>query len=115
MKFQKIVGFGDSWMYGDELMDPEYAAQHPEGHYSDEQNFSYRLRHCFLGQLGEHYDVPTENFGIPGGSLGSTMWTFQWWLDHETRKPEPPAVAQQRALSWRSVIVTMMLLKEAWI
>ena len=33
--------------------------------------------------LGIHYGVPTENFGIPGGSLGSTMWTFQWWLDHE--------------------------------
>ena len=83
MQFQKIVGFGDSWMYGDELMDPVYQAQAPNGHYSDEQNFDYRLRHCFLGQLGHHYGVPVENFGIPGGSLGSTMWTFQWWLDHE--------------------------------
>ena len=79
MQFKKIVGFGDSWMYGDELMDPEYAKQTPDGHYSDEQNFPYRLKHCFLGQLGTHYGVPIENFGIPGGSLGSTMWTFQWW------------------------------------
>ena len=23
MTFKKIVGFGDSWMYGDELLDPE--------------------------------------------------------------------------------------------
>ena len=84
MQFKKIVGFGDSWMYGDELIDPEYLKQDPNGHYSDEQNFDYRLRHCFLGQLGKHYSVPIENFGIPGGSLGSTMWTFQWWLDHET-------------------------------
>lgn len=84
MQFKKIVGFGDSWMYGDELMDPEYLKQAPGGHYSDTQNDAYRLKHCFLGQLGEHYNVPTENFGIPGGSLGSTMWTFQWWLDHET-------------------------------
>lgn len=84
MHFKKIVGFGDSWMYGDELMDPAYLAQCPDGHYSDEQNFPYRLKHCFLGQLGEHYGVPIENFGIPGGSLGSTMWTFQWWLDNET-------------------------------
>lgn len=83
MHFQKIVGFGDSWMYGDELMDPQYLATHPGGHYSDEQNTDYRLTHCFLGQLGRHYGVPIENFGIPGGSLGSTMWTFQWWLDHE--------------------------------
>ena len=84
MHFKKIVGFGDSWMYGDELIDPEYIQQCPDGHYSDEQNFPYRLKHCFLGQLGQHYNVPIENFGIPGGSLGSTMWTFQWWLDHET-------------------------------
>ena len=83
MQFKKIVGFGDSWMYGDELMDPEYVALHPEGHYSDDQNFPYRLKQCFLGQLGEHYGVPIENFGVPGGSLTSTMWTFQWWMDHE--------------------------------
>lgn len=84
MQFKKIVGFGDSWMYGDELMDPDYAAKHPDGHYSDDQNFPYRLKHCFLGQLGTHYNVPIENFGVPGGSLTSTMWTFQWWLDNET-------------------------------
>jgi hypothetical protein len=84
MHFKKIVGFGDSWMYGDELMDPGYAKQNPSGHYSDDQNLDYRLKHCFLGQLGQHYGVPIENFGIPGGSLTSTMWTFQWWLDHET-------------------------------
>lgn len=84
MKFQKIVGFGDSWMFGDELMDPEYLSKNPNGHYSDDQNLNYRLKHCFLGQLGQHYGVPIENFGIPGGSLTSTMWTFQWWLDHET-------------------------------
>ena len=84
MQFKKIVGFGDSWMYGDELMDPEYVKHSPNGHYSDDQNFPYRLKHCFLGQLGEHYGVPTENFGVPGGSLMSTMWTFQWWMDHET-------------------------------
>ena len=23
MTFKKIVGFGDSWMHGDELLDPE--------------------------------------------------------------------------------------------
>jgi len=84
MQFKKIVGFGDSWMYGDELLDPHYAQQNPQGHYSDSQNAHYRLKNCFLGQLGKHYNVPTENFGIPGGSLTSTMWTFQWWLDHET-------------------------------
>src|SRR5688572_6985631 len=32
----------------------------------------------------------------------------------EPRKPAPPDVAHDRALPWRSVIVTMVLLKDAW-
>jgi len=83
MTFKKIVGFGDSWMYGDELLDPELAKQDPEAHPCWVQNVSYRESHCFLGLLGQHYSVPTENFGIPGGSLQSTIWTYLWWLDHE--------------------------------
>jgi len=84
MKFKKIVGFGDSWTYGDELVDPELLKSRPDAHFSWVENTEYRQRNCFLGQLGAHYNVPTENFGIPGGSLTSTMWTYQWWLDHET-------------------------------
>ena len=86
MKIQKIVGFGDSWMFGDELLDPTLAAQSSDAHCCWEQNTLYRESHCFLGLLGTHYGVPTENFGIPGGSLDSTQWTYLWWLDHE---PEP--------------------------
>jgi len=84
MKFKKIVGFGDSWMYGDELLDPELSKLIPEAHSCYTQNTEYRESHCFLGLLGTHYNVPTENFGIPGGSLTSTQWSFQWWMDHET-------------------------------
>src|SRR6187455_1510982 len=32
----------------------------------------------------------------------------------EPRKPAPPDVAHDSALPWRSVMVTMVLLKEAW-
>jgi hypothetical protein len=35
-------------------------------------------------------------------------------LLREPRKPEPPAVAHASALPWRSVIVMMVLLKDAW-
>ena len=28
MTFKKIVGFGDSWMFGDELLDPELQQKH---------------------------------------------------------------------------------------
>ena len=86
MTFKKIVGFGDSWMYGDELLDPELIRQSPNAHTCWYQNDQYRTTHNFLGLLGQHYSVPIENFGIPGGSMQSSIWTFQWWLDHE---PDP--------------------------
>jgi hypothetical protein len=86
MKIQKIVGFGDSWMFGDELLDPALAQQDHEAHCCWIQNIEYRETHCFLGLLGAHYGLPTENFGIPGGSLRSTIWTYLWWIQNE---PEP--------------------------
>ena len=88
MTFKKIVGFGDSWMYGDELLDPELIRQHSDAHACWYQNDQYRTYHNFLGLLGRHYDVPVENFGIPGGSMQSSIWTFQWWLDHEPNPEE---------------------------
>lgn len=85
MTFTKLVGFGDSWMHGDELLDPDLVAREPQAHPCWEQNTAYREQHCFLGRLGQHYGVPTVNFGIPGGSLRSTIWTYLWWLEHEPR------------------------------
>jgi len=76
MKFKKIVGFGDSWIYGHDLRDPD--STDPTDHKV------YREANCFLGQLGAHYNVPVENFGISGGSLQSTIWTGLWWLENET-------------------------------
>lgn len=84
MKFKKIVGFGDSWMYGDELLDPVLAAQEKDSHACWVQNTDYREGNCFLGLLGQHYQVPTVNFGVPGGSLQSTIWTYLSWLQSET-------------------------------
>lgn len=86
MKFDKIVGFGDSWIYGDELLDPDILARDASAHACWHQNDGYRESHCFLGLLGKHYGVPAVNFGIPGGSLQSTIWTFLWWLQ---REPNP--------------------------
>ena len=82
MKYKKIVGFGDSWIWGDELLDPSLLHV-PNAHPSLIENNFYRQQHCFLGQLSQHYQIPYENFGIPGGSLQSTMWTYLWWLEHE--------------------------------
>ena len=96
--FKKIVGFGDSWMYGDELTEPNITATNP--HEVGLQHRAYRERNCFLGQLGQHYNVPTENFGIMGGSLQSAIWTFLWWLDHEPN-PEDCLVLHAVTNSYR--------------
>jgi hypothetical protein len=32
--------------------------------------------------------MPTENFGIAGGSMQSSIWTFLWWLEHEPNPEE---------------------------
>jgi hypothetical protein len=86
MKFKKIVGFGDSWVWGDELIDPALQ-QDPDAHSVMHENTVYRESHCFLGLIGQHYGVPVENFGIPGGSMQSSMWTYLWWLEHEQLDP----------------------------
>lgn len=83
MKFDRIVGFGDSWMWGDELLDPKLASL-PNAHPILDSNTPYREAHCFLGLLGQYYDVPVQNFGIPGGSLQSSIWCYLWWLNHCT-------------------------------
>jgi hypothetical protein len=84
--FKKIVGFGDSWMYGDELVEPHITSTNP--HEIGLQHTQYREHNCFLGQLGQYYQVPTENFGIMGGILQSAIWTFLYWLDQEPHPKE---------------------------
>jgi hypothetical protein len=87
MKFKKIVGFGDSWMWGDELIDPALQ-HHPHRHPILIENTQYREQQCFLGQVAQHYGVPYENFGWPGGSQQSVIWCYLWWLEHEPNPEE---------------------------
>src|SRR6185437_7589381 len=47
-------------------------------------------------------------------AFSAATWAAKGVLLREPRKPHPPAVAQESVLPWRSVIVTMVLLKEAW-
>jgi hypothetical protein len=83
MKFDRIVGLGDSWMFGDELVDPAlgniYAVE--------PSNTEYREKHCFLGLLGQHYNVPVSNLGFPGGSLQSCIYNYIWWTENQTLTP----------------------------
>jgi hypothetical protein len=86
MKFKKIVGFGDSWIWGDELLDPALR-NHPRASPVLIENTFYRQENSFVGKLAHYYQVPYENFGIPGGSLQSTIWTYLWWLENEQLDP----------------------------
>jgi hypothetical protein len=78
--FDKIAAFGDSWVWGDELVDPNMPNATPDLL----TNQPYRESHCFAGVIARHYQVPVENFAIPGGSLQSTIWNYLWWLNNRT-------------------------------
>lgn len=71
-------------MYGDELLDPEISRRNSDAQPFWYANHGYRESHCFLGVLGQRYQVATANFGWPGSSLQSAVWNFLYWLQHET-------------------------------
>lgn len=94
-KFRKIVTFGDSFAWGDELLAPG------EKNAADYGNRFYRQQQCYTGLVGSHYGVPTENLAFPGGSCQSTRWTYTWWRQQET-EPESCLVLVQLSGPWRS-------------
>src|SRR5690606_38185951 len=47
-------------------------------------------------------------------AFSAATWAANGVDLREPRKPAPPEVAQDSALPWRSVMVTMVLLNEAW-
>jgi hypothetical protein len=80
VKFDRIAAFGDSWVWGDELIDPRGNNLAPHS----VENTQYRESHCFAGIVAGHYNIPVENFAIPGGSLQSTIWNYIWWRQNRT-------------------------------
>lgn len=88
---KKFVGFGDSWMWGDELIDPSLA-DIENAHPVLVENTAYREKHCFLGQLSDYYGATFENFGWPGASLQSTIWCYLWWLEHGTNHADAEVI-----------------------
>ena len=81
MAIKRIIAFGDSWTYGDELLDPQFNAYPDSGmldHY--DENTKYRLDHCYAGRVATHYGVELDNLAFPGSSLESMRWTLQWLI-----------------------------------
>ena len=81
MAIKRIIAFGDSWTYGDELLDPQFGS-HPDNGMLDhyDENKKYRLDHCYAGCVANHYGLELENMAFPGSSLESMRWTLQWLL-----------------------------------
>ena len=75
---KNIAAFGDSWIYGDEI-------KHPDPNATEKEQREYREANCIVGQLGKLLGLTVENYGVPGGSLKSTVWEFHHWLTDEHR------------------------------
>ena len=99
----KLIGFGCSFTYGSELIDPNIDEW--DRHHS---NTAYRERHCWLGELADRLDIDYTNLAEPGASNYSIQekfasyihscdnniiicvgWTSHlrnsWWSDREQR------------------------------
>lgn len=81
MKIRKLVTFGCSWTYGDELIAPEFrdlSEDEFRDHY--DQNRPYRLANCFAGRIAQEFGLALDNMAFPGSSLESMRWNFMWYL-----------------------------------
>jgi len=77
---KRIVGFGDSWIHGDGLIDNRD---------NTKNSWMYKEQHCLIGQLAYCLQIPydsatVKNFGTSGGSLQSTQWDFAQWVQNAT-------------------------------
>lgn len=68
----QVVGFGDSFVWGDGLETLAPPGQDPK---------EYRLSNGLIGWIGKDLGLPTDNFGIQGASLHETISKFHIWLD----------------------------------
>ena len=76
---KKLVAFGCSWTFGDELNDPELAHEKDNPRYWD-MNTPYRLAHAYPGLVAKHYGLEYENHAFPGHSLVSMREVATWYV-----------------------------------
>lgn len=81
MKIRKLVSFGCSWTYGDELVDPQFrnlSEDQFRDHY--DENRPYRLANSYPGLVAAHFGLELDNMAFPGSSLESMRWNLMWYL-----------------------------------
>ena len=69
---KNIVGFGDSFVYGDGLETLAPPGKDPT---------KFRLEYGLLGCIGKNLRLPTDNHGIKGASLADTVAEFRAWIN----------------------------------
>lgn len=74
----KLAGFGCSFTYGSELLDPELANSWDRHH----ENTPYRERHSWLGRLAEKLDASYINLAEPAGSNFSIQEKFAGYIQN---------------------------------
>lgn len=77
----KLITFGDSWTFGDELFDSALA-QLPNAYCAMSENDEYRLARCWGGLVARELGLNFENYGFNGMSLQSMVWTATWCMDN---------------------------------
>jgi len=104
--FNKVISFGCSWTYGDEIIDPSFEEKynHPVMPHDSENN-SYRNAHCFAGLVAKHYAAEFIQMAFPGGSLQSMIWNFNWWLSNTSDKDKAETLVlvgltEESRISW---------------
>ena len=80
-KIKKLVVFGDSWTFGDELMAPELAT-HPGRYNAMPENDQYRLQHGWARHVADQFGLELVNLAFNGMSLQSMIWTALWWVNN---------------------------------
>jgi len=78
---KKLVAFGCSWTYGDELEDPGLQLGNSiQGKRRDHLIQQYRLEQSFPGLVANHYNLQLDNYGFPGASEESIRYALNWYL-----------------------------------
>jgi hypothetical protein len=61
MPIKRVIAFGCSWTYGDELIDPQFRHL-DETEFRDhyDENKPWRLANCYAGLVADHYGLELE-------------------------------------------------------
>jgi len=110
----KLVGFGCSFTYGAELVDPALdglynatsESYNRDIHY---RNIPWRKSHCWLGLLAEYFNCEYDNRSEPGNSNYAMQYQFADWFNNY-RNPDERVVV---CVAW-TALPRFSWLDETW-